>query len=64
MKNGATLEQVVQNLAQSNPQVAQILPMIQGKSGQEIINTARQMYRTAGQDYVAAELAVRQHLGV
>jgi len=64
MKNGATLEQVVQSLAQSNPQMAQMLPMIQGKSSQEIIDTAKQMYQTSGQDYGAAELNIKQQLGI
>lgn len=56
IKSGGNPQQILASMAQSNPQLQEIMQMLQGKSSADIEKIARQLYANKGIDInVAAQ---------
>ena len=49
-RNGGNPMQMIGNMAQSNPEIGQVMQIIQGKNPKELEQTARNMARERGID--------------
>lgn len=54
IKGGGNPQQMLSSMAQSNPQLQEIMQMLQGKNGADIEKIARQLYANKGMDINAA----------
>ena len=60
MQSGGNPMQIMQHMAMSNPQMQQALPLITGKSPQQLEQTARNMAAQRGIDLDALSAQIRQ----
>lgn len=64
MRGGANPQQVLEQFAPNNPQVQQFLPLVRGKSTQEIETTYRNMCKERGVDPDVFARQVGQRFGM
>ena len=64
VRNGESLQQVVKQMAGNNPQYAEFVKMIEGKSNDDIIQTAQNMAQSMGVDYNQLTGQIRGQMGM
>lgn len=64
MVGGTTPQQAIMQMAQRDPRFQRALPFFQGKSPQQIEQTARNMLKEAGIDPEQAKAQIMQQFGM
>ena len=64
VRSGGNPENLLRQMAQQNPMVAQAIKMVEGKSPQQINQIAANMAREKGVDFNAFAQQIRQTLGM
>ncbi len=58
------LMQQMQNLSYANPQMSQVMQMVQGKTGSQLQQLAQNLYANQGMDYNTFQANAQQKLGL